>query len=231
MTKQHVTTEVWFSECGVVTSNYGPMEPMDWEGDERLATAISERRVQFEPYQVPLGLKDLSGRTGEDFANFIPDFLIAGVALLVVTQKMRDLLEQFDMGDNQLIEVPFFALDGVTQRPERFWILAVATNKDGLDVENSSIGPEGKIENRQYIPLPNALRLVESTQDYLLNSSTVVKSGKGQVALKSNVTKGADLWAEPLTGYDLLYFSDRLKRGIEDADLKINDMEFLISTL
>lgn len=107
----------------------------------------------------------------------------------------------------------------------------MATNKEGLDVENSSIGPEGKIEKQQYTPRPNALRLVESTQTYRLNAGTGVKGGKGQVALKSSVTQGADLWAEPLTGRELLYLSDRVKRGIEDADLEISDTELLPAVL
>ena len=70
---------------------------------------------------------------------------------------MHDMLVQFDMGDNQLTELPFFAFDGVTPRPERFWILAVATHKAGIDEQNSSIGSRVHYGKDGVQQLPNVL--------------------------------------------------------------------------
>ena len=45
-------------------------------------------------------------------------FFMADTKRLVVSQKFHDLLAQFDMGDNALIELPFFESDGVTPRAD-----------------------------------------------------------------------------------------------------------------
>jgi hypothetical protein len=44
------------------------------------------------------------------YTRYIPDFFITESALLTVSEKMRDLLVHFGMGENQLIEVPFLTL-------------------------------------------------------------------------------------------------------------------------
>ena len=91
-----------------------------------MARALTDRGVRFPPEHMPLCFRDMSGRYGADFKRFTPDFFMSRSVVLTVSQKMHDVLVQFDMGDNQLTELPFVAHDRVTPRPERFWLLAIA---------------------------------------------------------------------------------------------------------
>ncbi len=116
---------------------------------------------------------------------------------------MHDVLVQFDMGDNQLTELPFVAHDRVTPRPERFWLLAVAEKKSGLDVEASAVGPREAFEDGKIKRLPNTLTLHPTTNDYMYNS-IMEEQGGGKIALSSSVLDGADLWRDPLIGPELL---------------------------
>ncbi len=131
---------------------------------------------------------------------------------------MHDLLQQFDMSGNGLIELPFFEYDGVTPRPERFWLLVPAADKPALDVENSSIGPAACIEDGAYRRLPNLLTQHETTGRYPFNVATAER-GEGQIALYSDVLDGADMWCDRRI-YDLVFFSDRLKRAIKENKIK-----------
>jgi hypothetical protein len=171
-----------------------------------------------------LGLRDLSGRYGEKYARYMPDFFIAETSVIIVSEKMHDILVQFDMGDNQLIEVPFFDVDGVTPRPERFWILAVATWKASIDEENTSIGPDAEIKDGKYHLLPNLLTRSDRADRFIFNP-TVAEAGQGQIALPRSVVGGADLWSDPRID-GLLFFSDRMRRAIEGAKLKLKHMPF-----
>lgn len=154
----------------------------------------------------------------------MPDFVIAETSVIIVSEKMHDLLVQFDMGDNQLIEVPFFDVNGVTPRAERFWILAVATWKASIDEENTSIGPRNYFEDGSFHPLPSLLTRSDRADRFMFNQ-TVAEVGEGQIALPRSVVGGADLWSDPRID-DLLFFSDRLRRAIKGAKLKIKHMPF-----
>lgn len=94
------------------------------------------------------------------------------------------------MGDNQLIEEPFFDVDGVTPRPERFWILAVATWKVSIDEENTSIGPHAEIRDGKYYLLPNLLTRSDRADRFLFNQPAA-EAGQGQIALPRSVIGGA----------------------------------------
>ena len=53
-------------------------------------------------------------------ARPMPDFFTTGTSLITVSEKLHDLLVEFDLGDNQLIELHFYDMNGQTLRPERF---------------------------------------------------------------------------------------------------------------
>ena len=219
-------TPVWFSNCPMDVANYGAIECIESAENAKnwRAKILSGKRLRFEKKDIPLGLRDVSGRYGEKYARYMPDFVIAETSVIVVSKKMHDLLVQFDMGDNQLIEVPFFDVDGVTPRPERFWILAVATWKASIDEENTSIGPKKYFEDGKFHPLPNLLTRSDRADRFMFNQ-TVAEVGRGQIALPCSVVGGADLWSDPRID-DLLFFSDRLRCAIKGAKLKLKHMPF-----
>ena len=103
-------------------------------------------------------------------------------------------------------------------------MLALAARKQELDVEHSSIGPRKYFEDGQFHMLPNSLNPYDRAPGYQHNS-TVIEEGNGQIAYPASVREGADLWGDPLIK-DFMFFSDRLKRAIEGAKLKIKHMPF-----
>ena len=60
-------TPVWFSDCSVDVANYGAMECIESEENAKnwRAKILSVKRLRFEKEDIPLGLRDLSGRYGE----------------------------------------------------------------------------------------------------------------------------------------------------------------------
>ncbi|WP_339643590.1 imm11 family protein [Jannaschia helgolandensis] len=225
-----VETPVWFTPFPADPANYGQMDFIEPEGSEGMARPLSNRGVRFPPEHMPLCFRDMSGRYGADFKRFMPDFFMSRHVVLTVSQKMHDVLVQFDLGDNQLTELPFVAHDRVTPRPERFWLLAVAEKKSGLDVEASAVGPTVVYENGTARLLPNTLTLHPTTNDYMYNSIMEAQGG-GKIALSSSVLDGADLWRDPLIGPELLFVSDRLRQAIKAAKIKARNMPFFPVTL
>ena len=225
-------TPVWFTPFPADPANYGQMDFIEpgGKGNDGMARALTDRGVRFPLEHMPLCFRDMSGRYGADFKRFMPDFFMSRSVVLTVSQKMHDVLVQFDMGDNQLTELPFVAHDRVTPRPERFWLLAVAEKKSGLDVEASAVGPRETFEDGKIKRLPNTLTLHSTVKRYMYNS-IMEEQGGGKIALSSSVLDGADLWRDPLLGPDLLFVSDHLRQAIKAAKIKAKHMPFFPVTL
>jgi hypothetical protein len=82
------------------------------------------RGERFEVADLELALADGTTREGDDFARICPDFQITQDGVPVDTKKLRDLLMDFEMGANHLVECRFMDWQRKTNRPERFWILS-----------------------------------------------------------------------------------------------------------
>ena len=150
-----------------------------------------------------------------------------------VSGRMIDLLRQFDLGETEIFELPFF--EGKKDDPGKRMFTMIP------DRDRPIPGRWGivHVRARKVAFLPEQSKNFES-RGRVLNYPQhpgLVKWGPGdgkhhELALDSAVAhRGPDLWRDPQTRYNL-YFSDRLKTAIEAADLYIPVLkEFVTATL
>ena len=127
----------------------------------------------------------------------------------IVSDKMKRLLEQFDLGDSQFFKVDLLDADKVTKRGGEWYLLNLVSRKDTIVPE------ECELLTRKVSPYdPDN---VSMSFDYVVRESDFPKA---TIAVSSSALEGADFWQEPLMKHTR-FFSDRLWQSIKGSDVKI----------
>lgn len=128
--------------------------------------------------------------------------------LIVISERLYDLFQQFDTGATQFFEVPLFEYNQKDRRPGVYYILHIAEQKRALVPEAS-----------QELQLRGT---TEQDGDIWYNS---LITDKIAVSAKIAAT-GVDLWMDP-NMRERIFFSDRLKTAFKDAGIKASALKFL----
>jgi len=98
--------------------------------------------------------------------------------LVLVSERLADLLRSFDLGDNQLIEVDMYDRSQKVKQPDRYFILNVTEKKEGCFIPELSKGPFTKYSEQLYL---------------------IASYGYEDIAVReSAVLGGVDLWMDPI---------------------------------
>ncbi len=133
-----------------------------------------------------------------------PDWFGSTGAMNAISERFRDLLlSRFDLGANELFEVPLYEFDRVTPRPGRWYILHIRQTKDTLVAEQSTgLEPNGRKSGFwTYAP------------------------GEAQLAVHASAAAGADLWID-LHMLGAIFVSDRLKVALTSPGLRAPGIPF-----
>lgn len=177
--------EIWTSEAWVST-NYIKMISFDPPPGIVETQKDLDRGDRVDPQQLPKAMYLDRGKKSK-----LPDLFRVQGRLMVVSERLADLLREFELGRNQLIEIALFESDRVTSLPGRYFILNVAEHKQDCFVLEKSQGP---IRGDGYLqPAP---------------------WGFEGIVVKSSAEAGVDLWMDP-TLRRTPFFSGRLARAIK----------------
>ena len=131
---------------------------------------------------------------------------------LTISPILRDVLVQFDLGSTRLFEVPIYEEDGETLSSfSPYYVLHVTETKPTLIPEAS-----------KNIERPNLLNLPEVD----LKTRWMYTLHPDELAVKATSGTGVDLWADKVL-FGRLFFSDRLKRAIDAADIQSTALTFV----
>lgn len=138
-----------------------------------------------------------------------PDWFGIASMMSVISERFRDLLlSRFDMGANELFEVPLHEFDRVTPRPGRWYILHIRQTKETLVAEQSTgLEPNGRKSGFWTYP-----------------------PGEAQFAVHASAAAGADLWID-LHMLGAIFVSDRLKVALTSPGLRAPSIPFLPCTV
>lgn len=134
----------------------------------------------------------------EDYKAKLPDLMMITNGLLVISEKLRDLLSGFDMGTSLIHEVPLYENDQKTRRPGRWFILHITANKKTVIPELS--------ENVEEINRSGHWRSRIAQEDVL--------------AVHADTAQGADLWIDAHYR-GRIFLSDRLKSALKPAGIRV----------
>ena len=132
----------------------------------------------------------------------MPDLLPITDGIRVVSERFRDLLMAHELGATEFHEVALCEYDQTTRRPGRWFVLGLVETKPTL-IPESSTGIRGTGAKGVYRP--------------------GVAAPREAYAVRAASTEGADLWRDPALR-EQLFLSDRLKRAIKDAGIKVRRM-------
>ena len=128
--------------------------------------------------------------------------------LIVISERLYDLLQQFDTGGTQFFEVPLFEYNQKDRRPGIYYILHIAEHKRAL-VPDASEELVLRGTNERY---------GDVWYNGLLTDKIAVSAGVAGT--------GVDLWMDPNMN-DRIFFSDRLKAAFKEAEIKASALKFL----
>ncbi|MCK0096501.1 hypothetical protein MWU60_13035 [Yoonia sp. F2084L] len=153
-----------------------------------LCEPISEEHA---PEYLYFEYKDLSTHEKNNLKDI---FWIYG-GVIIVSQKFKAVLDDFDLGRTQLIPVPIFDYDQTTQLDHKCYIFHIAERKKG------------------FIP-----ELSEGVKP--LKGGVIWSPRRDVLAVDAACAEGVDLWRDPLIGRRI-FMSDRLVKALKKAKLKI----------
>ncbi|MGB7244994.1 MAG: DUF1629 domain-containing protein [Sulfitobacter sp.] len=140
--------------------------------------------------------------------NALGDMFKIRDGLIIISERMYALLQQFDTGATLFFEIPLFEYNQTDRRPGTYYILHIAEQKQALVPEESE---EIKLRGT------NAQQGDIWYNDY--NTGKIAVSAKSAAA-------GADLWMD--TNFrERIFVSDRLKVAIKEAGIKASALTFL----
>ena len=135
----------------------------------------------------------------EDYKSKTPDLIMIEGGLLLISEKFRDLLADFDMGTSLIHEVPLYENDQKTLRPGRWFILHITANKQTVIPELS--------ENVERVAPGSAKWHSRIAQEDVL-------------AVHADAAKGADIWID--SNYrSRIFLSDHLKSALKPAGIRV----------
>jgi hypothetical protein len=133
-----------------------------------------------------------------------PDWFGIASAMSMISDRFRDLLlSRFDLGTNELFEVPLYEFDQVTPRPGLCYLLHIRQTKDTLI-------PEGSTGLEQRGKTPGKWRL---------------RSAHGELTVRASAAAGADIWID-LHMLGAIFVSDRLKAALTSPGLRAPGIPF-----
>jgi len=138
----------------------------------------------------------------EDYKSKTPDLIMIEGGLLLISEKFRNLLADFDMGTSLIHEVPLYENDQKTLRPGRWFILHITANK-------KTVIPE-KSEKVERVAPGSAKWKSQIAQEDVL-------------AVCAEAADGADLWIDS-DFRGRIFLSDRLKSALKPAGLRVRQM-------
>ncbi|MEM9795527.1 MAG: hypothetical protein AAF919_03500, partial [Pseudomonadota bacterium] len=135
----------------------------------------------------------------DDRRKTLPHIFMAG-GYLAVSEKLADILRQFDLGASRLTPVRLLHIDRKTPYPGEHFLFQIKVRKRGFEPDHSARWRPNKYEWNDWIGAP---MLTQQDDDITVNPT---------------IRAGADIWIDP----DLdraLFLSDRLASAIRDAKL------------
>lgn len=179
-----------------------------------LTKSVVDARVLFqdipageEPVYITLG-KDMTPPTSKN-----ADAMTIVGGFVVISQKLRDVLVQFDLGATRLFELPVYKDAELTPSglPPHY-MLHVCETKEGFVLEQS-VGVERMHNALTGEPLPNGPWVFQGRNE------------SEEVAVAAATAKGVDIWGfANLRGH--IFLSDRLKHAIDAANIKTQELTF-----
>ncbi|NSX54331.1 hypothetical protein [Parasulfitobacter algicola] len=73
----------------------------------------------------------------EKYKNSLPDIFKVQDAVIVISQKLHDLLQNFDLGETLLFEIPLYEYNQKDRRPGTYYILHIVEKKTAFVPEAS----------------------------------------------------------------------------------------------
>ena len=134
----------------------------------------------------------------EDYKNKTPDLFMIEGGVMVISEKFRNLLADFNMGTSLIHEVPLYEYDQKTLRPGRWFILHITANKKTV--------------------IPKMSENVKPDLTGLTWSSRIAQ--EDILAVHADAAQGADLWIDPLF-YGRIFLSDHLKSALKPAGIRV----------
>ena len=98
--------------------------------------------------------------------------------LVLISERLADLLRGFELGNNHLIEVDMYDRSQKVKQPDRYFILNVTEKKEGCFIPEQSKGPITKYSEQFYL---------------------IAGFGYEDIAVReSAILGGVDLWMDPI---------------------------------
>lgn len=189
------------------------------EMGELNARLLQQRNVSimFDDTNRPDELRWFHSKVPEKSRN-LPDIFEGHMGALVISEAMRDVFVQFNLGQTQIIELPLYELSTMTKRgrteadrskrdPRRWFLLHVVDYKPSVVVDAC------EILHKRYADDDREVYAVYSDE-------TPVIAVDGNVA-----ADGPDIWLDTRLR-SIFFFSDPLKRAIQSAKLRAPILKF-----
>ncbi|MEO1407004.1 MAG: hypothetical protein AAFV54_11010 [Pseudomonadota bacterium] len=126
----------------------------------------------------------------------MPDLFAINMGFIVVGQRMRDLLQRFELGETQLLELEIQSFDRTRRIEGDYAVLNVHEHKSTL-VPEASTGLKQSASGTRWFP-------------YCADVDGI--------AARTSASGGVDLWLDPTLKY-VVFLSDRLARAIVEEGI------------
>ncbi|MEM9798421.1 MAG: hypothetical protein AAF919_18165, partial [Pseudomonadota bacterium] len=135
----------------------------------------------------------------DDRRKTLPHIFMAG-GYLAVSEKLADILRQFDLGASLLTPVRLLHMDRKTPYPGEHFLFQIKERKRGFEPDHSARWEPNPYEWNAWIGTPDT------------------PQKDGDITVNPTVRTGADIWTDPNL-FLALFLSDRLANAIRDAKL------------
>ncbi|MEO1468218.1 MAG: hypothetical protein AAFV86_04120 [Pseudomonadota bacterium] len=208
MTESADLPKIWFSRA--LDNTDGSYSIDHDKGTDVVPFAWAYRDI--EPSPSPDAIPTCLFQLGASFKPRSADAAMVLDGFIVVSEKMRDVLTQFNLGSTQFYECPIYASHEKTAvLPGRYAILHVMEKKSAFVPEASENVHQGSLfDDRPVIP----------------GEPWKPTYGKDILAVRAAATEGVDLWADPDIK-DRLFATDRLKPALDKARVKTRVLTFV----
>ena len=231
---QGQVTKVWYTPFPKDSMNVAPVTFLNEDRDVQTRQAsLLGNPTEPWPHDVPLPVfsMEYSDPLGVSAYN-LPDMFHTKQAI-VVSERVHDVLSGFDMGENELLEVPLLEQNGQVPLPGRWFALRIITRKEGIDLDASDTGTKEwmKPPSGENALLLNTTR--RGTQHWSLNAPHGSRAPEG-IAVRAEAAEGVDLWIDPLlrgAALQAFFVSDALHDAIVAARLRVKSLHFAPATV
>ena len=198
--RERQASGVWVSNFRVRSNNLYGFTCEAQERDINEFVSVMHRAVSGEA--VPEGFPPdelwVNFEEDDQVARF-PPFIRAG-DLIVVSEKLADLLRGFDLAASRLRPVRLLHMDRTTPFPGTYFLLDLRETKRAFDPERSARWEPKMFEHQTHVGSMHGM------------------PKDGDIAVRPSALEGADIWTDP----DLLsslFFSNRLLVALREAGM------------